>query len=129
MLGIVNISWFYTWQAVLLGIGEAVPAFVLTPRLVLSLRDLYARDLRGRRGSDIDTAFGLTSSGLDTMTVASQIVFAEGGENMGEEQGEERDDEQSKGREKGQGKEKDAEQDKEIQMADRAMTTGAGGIA
>ena len=119
MLGAANLSWFYTWQVVLMGIGEYVPAFVLTPRLVLSLRELYARDLRGRRGSDIDTAFGLTSSGRGT--VASQIVFAEGGQNVVEALGEERDDEEGEGREEGQGE--------WIQMVDRSMSADAGGSA
>ena len=64
-----------------------VPAFTLTPRLLLSLRKLYARDLQGRCGSDIDTAFGFTStSGYGTSE--SGIVFAEGVQNEGEGQGE-----------------------------------------
>ena len=65
-----------------------VPAFTLTPQLILSLRKLYARDLQGRCGSDIDMAFGFTcTSGYDT--TKSGIVFADGGQNEGEGQGEE----------------------------------------
>ena len=125
MLGTVNLSWAYTWQVVLFGIAEFVPAFVFTPRLVLSLRELYARDLRGRCGSDIDTAFGLTSSGHGA--VASQIVFAEGSQNVVEVPGEERDDEQGDRREEGQGEGQDTEQDEGIQTVDRAMSADAGG--
>lgn len=69
-----------------------VPAITLTPRLVLSLRRLYAQDLQGRHGSDIDTAFGLTSSGDGTAAV-STLVFADGEQDerveRGERQGEE----------------------------------------
>ena len=105
------------WQVVLIGIGEYVPAFVLAPRLVLSLRKLYAQDLRGRCGSDIDTAFGLTSSGHGA--VGSQIVFAEGGQNVVEAPGEER--------EEGDGEWQDAEKYEDIQMVDRATSADAGG--
>ena len=98
---------------------QDVPAYVLTPRLVLSLRELYARDLRGRCGSDIDTAFGLTSS----------IIFAEGRQNVVEEPGEERDDEQAEGSEEGQRQRQDAEQDEWIQTVDRAVSADAGGSA
>ena len=68
----------------LLGVAQFVPAFTLVPRFILGLRQLYARDVQGRRGSDIDTAFGLTSA-FDH--AASAIVFADGGQNEGEEQG------------------------------------------
>ena len=118
ILATTNPSWDYEWQVVLF-IVEYVPAFVLAPRLVLSLRKLYARDLRGKCGSDIDTAFGLTSSGH--ATIASQIVFAEDGENVVEEPDEER--------EEGQGEGQDAEQDEGIQTVNRTMSIDAGGNA
>ena len=127
MLATLNLSWNYEWQVVLVGILEFVPAFVLTPRLVLSLRELYARDLRGRCGSDIDSAFGLTSSGRGA--VGSQIVFAEGGQNVVGEPGEERDNEQGEGREERQGKWQDVEQGEWIQMVDRSMSADAVGSA
>ena len=104
---------------VLICIVEYVPAFVLTPRLVLALRELYARDLRGRCGSDIDTAFGLTSSGRGA--VASQIVFAERGQNVTEEPDE--------GRDEGQDEGQDAEQDEEIQTVDRTLSADTDGSA
>ena len=125
MLTTVNLSWLYTWQVALIGILAYAPTFVLTPRFVLRLRDLYARDLRGRCGSDIDTAFGLTSYGY--AAVASRIVFAECKQNMGKEQGEERDDEQGEGRDEGRDEGQDAGQDEEIQMVDRAVRADTGG--
>ena len=73
---------------ILLGVAEYIPIFTLVPRFILNLRELYARDLQGRRGSDIDTAFGLTSASSHG-PVASAIMFAEGAQNEGEEQGEE----------------------------------------
>ena len=127
MLTVANMSWYYVWQVVLFGIAIYVPAFVLTPRLVLSLRELYARDLRRGCGSDIDTAFGLRSS--SRATVGSQIAFAEGGQNVGEEQGEERDDAHDEGRDAGQDEGQDAEQGEEIRTVNMAMIPGAGGGA
>ena len=117
ILGDINLSWNYGWEVVLGTIVGYVPPFVLTPRLVLSLREVYARDLQGRCGSDIDTAFGLTSSG--SAAVTSQIVFADGGQNVVEEPGEEREEGQDEGQ--------DAEQDEGIQVVGRAMSADAGG--
>ena len=116
MLSAANMSWIYSWQVVLVGIMMGVPAFVLTPRLVLSLRDLYARDLRGRCGNDIDTAFGLTLSG--SAAVTSGIFFADDGQNVDEGQGERWD---------GKGEQQGGEWDGEIQMVDNTMAIGAGG--
>jgi len=51
-----------------------VPTFVLTPRFIISIRELYAHDSRGRRGEG--TGFGLsTLSGRGSPGTA--IVFAE----------------------------------------------------
>ena len=127
MLGTANLLSNNEWEVVLIDMVEFVPVFVLTPRLVLSLRELYARDLRRGCGSDIDTAFGLRSS--SRATVGSQIAFAEGGQNVGEEQGEERDDAHDEGRDAGQDEGQDAEQGEEIRTVDRAMTPGTGGGA
>jgi hypothetical protein len=51
-----------------------VPMYALTPRLILNIRELYARDVQGRRGEGIDTGFGLLSTrgGADGTT----MVFA-----------------------------------------------------
>ncbi|KAF8553933.1 hypothetical protein OG21DRAFT_1603838 [Imleria badia] len=74
------------WQLVLLGILEWVPMYTLTPRFIVSVRELYARDVRGRRGEGIDTGFGL-SSGRGAGGTA--IVFADVEQNEGSEDVEE----------------------------------------
>lgn len=76
-----------TWATIPLGMIEYVPAFTLVPRFLLNLRELYARDLRGRCGGDIDTAFGLSSS-FGRNAIASAIMFAEAGDNDGEQRNE-----------------------------------------
>ena len=62
------------WQLDLLTILQCVPIFTLSPRFILSIRELYARDVQGRRGEAIDTGFGL-SSGCGAGGTA--IVFAD----------------------------------------------------
>ena len=62
------------WQLVL-NVLETVPLYTLTPRFILSIREMYARDVQGRRGSGIDTGFGLSSPGCDAGGTA--IVFAD----------------------------------------------------
>ena len=76
------------WWPILIGMMEYIPPYTLVPRFILSLRALYARDLQGRRGSDIDTAFGLTSASSHG-TVTSVIMFMDARQNEGLEQGEE----------------------------------------
>ncbi|KAF8552966.1 hypothetical protein OG21DRAFT_1485804 [Imleria badia] len=49
--------------------------FTLIPRFIISIRELYARDVQGRRGEGIDTGFGLSSSCRDAGGTA--IVFAD----------------------------------------------------
>lgn len=51
---------------------QCVPMFTLTPRFILSIRKLYARDVDGRRGEGIDTGFGLSSSGR---SAAGTLIF------------------------------------------------------
>ena len=75
-------------QVILLVAADYIPIFTLVPRFILNLRELYARDCNGGRGSNIDTAFGLTSASSHG-PVASAIVFAEDEQNEGGEQGEE----------------------------------------
>lgn len=65
---------------------QYIPPFILVPRFILSLRKLYARDLQGRHGNDLDTAFGLTSAAGHSVTT-STIMFADRGPNEGEEDG------------------------------------------
>ncbi|KAN0081320.1 hypothetical protein V8E55_008944 [Tylopilus felleus] len=53
---------------------QYVPLFTFTPRFVISMRELYARDTQGRV-SGVDNAFGLSAlSGRDTF---GTMVFAE----------------------------------------------------
>lgn len=72
-----NTSSYESRWAILCGTIQFVPTFTLTPRLILSLRELYARDLRGRCGGEIDTAFGLTST-CGHSAAASVVMFANG---------------------------------------------------
>ena len=73
---------------ILLLVAQNIPMFTLVPRFILNLRELYAHDLQGRCGSDIDIAFGLTSASCYG-PVTSAIMFADGGHSDGEEQSEE----------------------------------------
>lgn len=52
-----------------------VPMYTLTPRFILSIRELYARDVQGRRGEGIDNGFGLLST--DRGAVGTAMVFAD----------------------------------------------------
>ena len=88
VLGSTGIIQAEGYAEIAMGIMELIPPFILVPRFVLTLRKVYARDLQGRRGSEIDTAFGLGSA-VGRGAVASAIMFADAGENEGEVQGEE----------------------------------------
>ncbi|KAN0092755.1 hypothetical protein V8E55_003539 [Tylopilus felleus] len=46
------------WQLVLLLIVEYGPIYTLAPRFILSMREMYAHDVRGRREGGNDTGFG-----------------------------------------------------------------------
>ncbi|KAG8212945.1 hypothetical protein J3R82DRAFT_11307 [Butyriboletus roseoflavus] len=76
-----------TWQMIMLVFAEYVPMYALTPRFITSMRELYARDVQGKRGGGIDTAFGLSLSGHDAGGTA--IVFADVGQTEGSEDFEE----------------------------------------
>ena len=75
------------WQLILLPILQTVPIFTLTPRFILNIRELYARDVQGRRGGGIDTAFGLSLSGHEAGRTA--MVFMDVEQNEGSEDVEE----------------------------------------
>ena len=62
----------------LLSILQVVPLFTLTPRFIISIRELYARDAQCGRGEGIDTGFGLTSG---RGAVETTMVFAGAGQN------------------------------------------------
>ena len=61
--------------------------YTLTPRFIMSIRELYARDVHGRQGGGIDTGFGLSSVGRSAGGVA--IVFADVEQSEGSEDAEE----------------------------------------
>ena len=68
------------WIVTLLDMIEYIPTITLVPRFIIGLRKLYARDLRGHRGSEIDTAFGSTStSGRGAL---SAVLFADAGHSL-----------------------------------------------
>ncbi|KAF8126814.1 hypothetical protein EV363DRAFT_1418714 [Boletus edulis] len=78
------------WITQVLVVAADVPLYTLTPRFVMSVRELYAVDSQGR--SDIDTGFGLTNEarrGIGASTTIGMIVFAEGGATSGMVDGEE----------------------------------------
>lgn len=67
-----------TWWYSMLSVVSCVPVFTLTSRFILNMRALYARDVRNRGGSEIDTGFGLSS--LSNPGVGgTAIVFADAG--------------------------------------------------
>ncbi|KAF8548556.1 hypothetical protein OG21DRAFT_1489305 [Imleria badia] len=68
-------------QADVLFILENVPMYTLTPRFILSIRELYAREVQGRRGGGIDSGFGLSLSSRDAG--GTEIVFADVEQNEG----------------------------------------------
>ena len=61
----------------LLFIAEFVPMYTLTPRFVMSIRELYARDAQKgvHCGGGIDTGFGLSSPSCGTC--GTRILFAD----------------------------------------------------
>ncbi|KAF8549538.1 hypothetical protein OG21DRAFT_1500343 [Imleria badia] len=63
------------WAVIPLAILEYVPLFTLSPRFIMSIRELYARDVRGGRGGGIDTGFGLSLSSCNA--AGTTIVFAD----------------------------------------------------
>lgn len=71
---------------VLLAILGFIPPYTLVPRFILNLRELYARDLQGRRGSEMDTAFGLSSESGHCVT-RSTIMFVDGEQDLGLQHG------------------------------------------
>ena len=64
------------WTVTLLDMIEYIPTVTLVPRFIIGLRRVFACDIRGRRGSEIDTAFGSTS--ISGRGIApSTILFAD----------------------------------------------------
>ena len=65
------------WQFLLLLLVQYVPMFTLTPRFILSIRKMYARDVSCKRGYGIDTGFGLESSAGGNTAIMTEPVFAD----------------------------------------------------
>ncbi|KAI9566856.1 hypothetical protein HD554DRAFT_2174021 [Boletus coccyginus] len=63
------------WKKDVTAILQYVPMFTLTPRFIISIRELYARDVQRRRGEGIDTGFGFPSHGRGGD--GTGIVFAD----------------------------------------------------
>ena len=65
------------WQMTPLFIAEFVPMYTLTPRFVMSIRELYARDAQKgvHCGGGIDTGFGLSSPSCGAC--GTRILFAD----------------------------------------------------
>ncbi|KAH0836668.1 hypothetical protein J3R83DRAFT_8388 [Lanmaoa asiatica] len=59
--------------------------YTLTPRFILSVRELYARDVQGRRGEGVDTGFGLPSAGRGAVGTAMVFVDVEPDEGLEED--------------------------------------------
>ncbi|KAF8124714.1 hypothetical protein EV363DRAFT_1435185 [Boletus edulis] len=77
------------WPLIPLFILETVPVYTLGPRFIISIRELYARDVQGRRGSGIDTGFGLSLSSHgaeETGVVFADVEWNEGMEDVDEVQ-------------------------------------------
>ncbi|KAF8549537.1 hypothetical protein OG21DRAFT_1488441 [Imleria badia] len=62
------------WQLLVVLTLEFVPMYTLSPRFILSTRELYARDVQGRCVGGIDSGFGLSLSGCEAV---GTIVFAD----------------------------------------------------
>lgn len=56
---------------------QFVPMFTLIPRFIMSIREMYAREVHGS-GVGMDTGFGLSTSGRDASGTA--IMFADVGQ-------------------------------------------------
>ena len=56
---------------------QYVPMFTLTPRFIMSIRELHARDVQGRRGAGIDSGFGFPASSASAGRM--EIMFTNAG--------------------------------------------------
>lgn len=69
------------WWILLTGTLEYIPVFTLTPRFILSVRALYARDLQDpRKLRDMDTDFGsgCSFSGSGSVTLVTNVGKSRG---------------------------------------------------
>ncbi|KAI9454595.1 hypothetical protein HD554DRAFT_2150039 [Boletus coccyginus] len=65
------------WQKIPLYILEVVPIYTLTPRFIMGLKEVYARDVQGRHWSRINTVFGLWLSDHDVDGAAVELTDIE----------------------------------------------------
>ena len=75
------------WQLIVFAVLQYVPMFTLTPRFIMGIRELHARDVQSRRGSWIDTGFGLSSYSRGAGRMGMMFEGAErieGSEDVGE---------------------------------------------
>ncbi|KAG9315411.1 hypothetical protein JVU11DRAFT_4562 [Chiua virens] len=71
------------WQFILTIIVQLVPVYTLTPRFIISIRELYAHDVQGERVGGIDSGFGLST--LNSRGgVGGPMVFAAGVQSLSE---------------------------------------------
>lgn len=70
------------WQFLSMLLVGLIPFSTLTPRFILDVRELYARDVRGRGYSEIDSGFGLSALS-DNVTSRSAVVSVDAEPNGG----------------------------------------------
>jgi len=86
MWSIVNVLYDFqsqvtSQQGVALYFLGYAPVCTLTPRFILSMRELYARSVSGGRGHGIDSGFGMAPLSNHRVSLAnSSIIFPGGGE-------------------------------------------------
>jgi len=70
-------------ESIITSILACVPMVTLTPRFIISIRKLYAHDVRRRRGEGIDSGFGMsTLSGRSTPGTAMVLADVEQNERL-----------------------------------------------
>jgi len=77
------------WFTILYLPAELVPAYTLTPRFVLSIRELYVRSIENGHSSKIDAGFGLSGRFGTTTTGTTTMAFEDSVANIGLEETEE----------------------------------------
>ncbi|KAG9316947.1 hypothetical protein JVU11DRAFT_3030 [Chiua virens] len=66
------------WQFIAAAIVQDVPAFTLTPRFIISMREMYTHNVQARHGDGIDTGFGLSTMSGGGGAAGGPMVFAAG---------------------------------------------------
>ncbi|KAG9311906.1 hypothetical protein JVU11DRAFT_8167 [Chiua virens] len=64
------------WLSIFVAVLQEVPVFILAPRFIISIREMYAHD--ARRGTGIDNGFGLSASSSFGGVSREPVVFAPG---------------------------------------------------